>query len=213
MVSQKPLIIIGAGAAANELLSHLGDVPEADRNWHFSGFIDDKVTESIEGKILGTIKEHSVNPAALYLCAIADPASKLKICKKLQDEGAIFTTFAHPTARVDKGVNLGAGSIICPFVYVGIHAEIGEHCFVNMHASINHNVMLGEGCTISCHADLTGYVNAGKGVFLGSHASILQNVKIGDFAVVGACCLVLKDVPAGKTVVGVPAKVLNHTRA
>jgi serine O-acetyltransferase len=47
----------------------------------------------------------------------------------------------------------------------------------------------------------------GRGVSVGAGAKILGNVKIGDNAVIGANAVVLRDVPAGRTAVGIPAKL------
>lgn len=49
-------------------------------------------------------------------------------------------------------------------------------------------------------------VRIGDDVFIGARAIILKGVTIGKGAVVGAGAVVARDVPAGKTVVGNPAK-------
>ena len=48
----------------------------------------------------------------------------------------------------------------------------------------------------------------GNGVYIGAGAKILGGIVINDNAVIGANAVVLIDVPAGKTAVGVPAKIL-----
>lgn len=47
-----------------------------------------------------------------------------------------------------------------------------------------------------------------KGAYIGAKATILGGVVVGENAKVGAGALVLCDVPAGKTAVGVPAKII-----
>ncbi|WP_297075365.1 serine acetyltransferase [Thermoleptolyngbya sp. M55_K2018_002] len=49
----------------------------------------------------------------------------------------------------------------------------------------------------------------GKRVNVGAGAKILGAVTLGDDANVGANAVVLKDVPAGKTAVGIPAKIID----
>lgn len=49
----------------------------------------------------------------------------------------------------------------------------------------------------------------GKQVNVGAGAKILGNVTIGDEANIGANAVVLKDVPEKKTVVGIPAKIID----
>ena len=48
-----------------------------------------------------------------------------------------------------------------------------------------------------------------KGASIGANATILPGVTIGEGAMVGAGAVVTKDVPAGATVVGNPAKILE----
>ena len=52
-------------------------------------------------------------------------------------------------------------------------------------------------------------VDIGRNVWIGGGAIILPGVTIGDDAIVGAGSVVTRDVPAGATVVGNPAKLVN----
>jgi acetyltransferase-like isoleucine patch superfamily enzyme len=49
-----------------------------------------------------------------------------------------------------------------------------------------------------------------KGASIGSNATILCGVTIGEGALIGAGSVVTKDVPPRATVVGNPARVINH---
>jgi serine O-acetyltransferase len=49
----------------------------------------------------------------------------------------------------------------------------------------------------------------GHRVNVGAGAKILGNVTIGDDVNIGANSVVLSDIPSGKTVVGIPAKIIN----
>ncbi|MCQ3971509.1 serine O-acetyltransferase, partial [Klebsiella pneumoniae] len=49
----------------------------------------------------------------------------------------------------------------------------------------------------------------GKGVLLGAGAKVLGNIAVGDYAKVASGSVVLKPVPAGCTVAGVPARLVN----
>ena len=51
-----------------------------------------------------------------------------------------------------------------------------------------------------------------RGASLGSGAVILCGVTIGENALVGAGSVITKDVPAGKVVVGNPARVINDVQ-
>lgn len=49
----------------------------------------------------------------------------------------------------------------------------------------------------------------GAHVNIGAGAKVLGNINLGDNVNIGANAVVLKDIPAGKTAVGIPAKILN----
>jgi len=53
----------------------------------------------------------------------------------------------------------------------------------------------------------------GRGAFVGVHCVILPGVNVGARAVVGAGSVVTRDVPAGSTVVGIPARLVQSTKA
>jgi serine acetyltransferase len=50
----------------------------------------------------------------------------------------------------------------------------------------------------------------GQGVSVGAGAKLLGPIKIGDNAIVGANAVVLIDVPAGRTVVGIPGRLIQE---
>jgi len=65
---------------------------------------------------------------------------------------------------------------------------------------------MGRSCIMAGHSGLAGSVTLGDGVIIGGSASIKDHITIHSGATVGAGSGVMKDVPAGKTVLGYPAK-------
>jgi len=56
-------------------------------------------------------------------------------------------------------------------------------------------------------------ITIGADVWIGSGAIILPGVTVGDGAIVGAGAVVSRDVPAGVTVAGNPARIVNDKHA
>jgi serine O-acetyltransferase len=90
--------------------------------------------------------------------------------------------------------------------------------FEHQHGIVIHgNCVIGDDCIIRQGVTLGNrYMDRvfeapvlGSGVNIGAGAKILGAVKIGDNATIGANAVVLKDVPAGKTAVGIPAKIIS----
>jgi serine O-acetyltransferase len=74
-------------------------------------------------------------------------------------------------------------------------------------ALIGPNCLIFQQVTIGSRGD-KGLPTIGGHVDIGAGAKILGGVNIGNHAIIGANAVVLQDIPAGKTAVGIPAKVI-----
>jgi len=74
--------------------------------------------------------------------------------------------------------------------------------------SIGSNCLIFQQVTIGTRANM-GSPEIGRNVDIGAGAKILGKVSIGDHAKIGANAVVIHDVPAGKTAIGVPARIIN----
>jgi serine O-acetyltransferase len=74
--------------------------------------------------------------------------------------------------------------------------------------SIGPNCLIFQQVTIGTREKM-GPPEIGANVDIGAGARILGEVSIGDHANIGANAVVIHDVPAGKTAIGVPARILN----
>lgn len=204
------LYIIGAGGFGREVLAWLRDTPEWGRDWNFAGFVDDNAAalagKRTTGKVVSAIATFAPGADDLAVCAIGDPAIRLKVCRSLREKGVKFHTLIHPWAKVGDNSTLGEGCILCPGVVITTDVTLGNFVIVNAHSTIGHDAVVGDGVTLSGHVDITGCAQVGEGVFLGTHAAVLPGAKVGAYAKVGAGSVVLRSVKAGATVMGVPAK-------
>ena len=91
------------------------------------------------------------------------------------------------------------------FLDHGTGIVIGETAVVGDEVSMLHAVTLGG--TGAERGDR--HPKIGKGVLLGAGAKVLGNIQVGDYAKVASGSVVLKPVPAGCTVAGVPARLVN----
>ena len=131
------------------------------------------------------------------------------------------------------GCTVGDESKIGAFVEIQRDAMIGARCKISSHTficsgvTIEDNVFIGHGVmftndmhpratkqdgTLETAADWAGRMQktlVRKGAVIGSNATIGCGLTIGEGAIVGMGAVVTKDVPAGATVVGNPARVLE----
>jgi serine O-acetyltransferase len=104
----------------------------------------------------------------------------------------------HPGAIIGRRVFIDHGM----GVVIGETAEIGDDC------TLYHGVTLGG---VSWNHGKR-HPTLGRGVVVGAGAKILGPFTVGDEAKVGSNSVVVKAVPAGATVVGIPARVVEHER-
>lgn len=76
-------------------------------------------------------------------------------------------TMIHPTAVVDAGAQIGAGTRIWHFSHVMPGAVIGMNCNIGQNSFIDNNVVVGNGCKIQNNVSLYNSVVLEDDVFIG----------------------------------------------
>jgi serine O-acetyltransferase len=104
----------------------------------------------------------------------------------------------HPGAKIGRRLFIDHGM----GVVIGETAEIGDDVL------IYQGVVLG-GTSLEKHKR---HPTLGNRVVIGAAAIVLGPILIGDDARVGANSVVVNPVPAGKTVVGIPGKIVEDRR-
>ncbi|WP_312528779.1 serine O-acetyltransferase [Paracoccus sp. (in: a-proteobacteria)] len=106
-----------------------------------------------------------------------------------------FGVDIHPAAKIGTGVMIDhAHSIV-----------IGETAVVGNDVSMLHSVTLGG----TGKEDGDRHPKIGNGVMIGAGAKVLGNIRVGNHSRIAAGSVVLSEVPPGKTVAGVPARIVG----
>ena len=84
--------------------------------------------------------------------------------------------YAHPTAVLDEGCQVGRGSRIWHFCHISAGAEIGDDCNLGQNVFVADGVVLGRNVKVQNNVSLYGGVVCEDDVFLGPSV-VFTNVK------------------------------------
>lgn len=189
----------------------LPELRAAGRAVEIAGFLDDdpaKRGSVVAGvPVLGTLADAGRHGEMLLVDALGSPHSfrgRAKLLAALPD--ARFITLVHPLARVSGSAQVGYGSLLYPFTFVGPDVRIGRHVTILSHGAVHHDTAIGDFSILASHAALGGQVTIGTSCYIGMRATVREGKRVGDGAMVGMGAVVTADVAPGDTVAGVPAR-------
>jgi sugar O-acyltransferase (sialic acid O-acetyltransferase NeuD family) len=209
VTAEKNLVIIGAGQCGREIFTWATQAIAAGSSLRIKGFLDDSADVLLgydyAPGVLGDVNTYEIDEKDVFVCAVGDPATKAKLCTRIEQRGGQFVNLIHPLANIGLHVELGVGVVMGPFSSITSDVKVGNHISFGALSNVAHDTVLGDWCQISSHCGVNGCATLGEGVFLGSHACILPGVKVGSWAFVGAGSIVVRDVEARVKVFGNPA--------
>jgi len=182
-------------------------------------YIDDAATD---GQILNSIEVHTFEsflkkPAdeKHVVVAISDSAIRQKLINRCEQAGIRqFSVRAKSVVELDN-VQIGEGSILCPFVTLTSNLKIGKSFHANIYSYVAHDCVIGDYVTFAPRVNCNGNVHIGDGAYIGTGAVFKQGTPrkplvVGKGAVVAAGAVVTRNISAGTTVFGNPAVPLTR---
>lgn len=207
----KDLIVFGAGDLGKFIVYN---IKMFDDDYNLLGFMDEDVNK-VGGELCGLpifdidyLQSNKIDDLCIVI-AMSSPAAKEAISKKLKSYSVKFPNFISPNSWLSKGVKIGQGVLIFPENSINFETEIGDFVTINAGCSIGHNVTIGQYSTLAPAVNLAGFTKIEEKANLGIGCSSIQKVKIGSCSIIGGQAMLIKDVEPGRTVVGVPAKIIK----
>jgi sugar O-acyltransferase (sialic acid O-acetyltransferase NeuD family) len=219
-VSATPIVVVGAGGFAREVLDVLGSINAADvgegsqrQTFDVLGVVDDNPTETQLGRLaarsisyLGIVADLPKKfPSAEFLIAIGSPEPRRRIAKMLHAAGMTAAVAIHPRAVVGTAGSVGPGVVVCSGAQISTNVSLGDHVHINPGSIVGHDADLREFVSVNPGAVISGEVTVHSGSLIGAGGIVLQGLVVGSDAVVGAGAVVVRDVPSKVVVKGVPA--------
>jgi sugar O-acyltransferase (sialic acid O-acetyltransferase NeuD family) len=209
-MAPRPLLLIGAGGLAREVLAAVRLLPE---KWNPIGALDDDPSRhgaDLDGvPVLGGLDlVGDFSDAAVVACVanVRRPGGRLGVARRLDLPDDRWATMVHPAASLAEGSILGPGTVLLAGVVVTAPLRIGAHVVAMPHVLITHDDNIADGVTFAGGASLGGAVTVGECAYLGQGSLVRETLTIGAGAIIGMGSVVLQDVPAGEVWAGVPAR-------
>ena len=180
-------------------------------------FIDDsKELKELNGYSIFTLEEFLSCKADKYYVSIAIADSLIRetlTLKCLKKNIHLFDIAADNVVVLDE-VEIGEGSILCPFVTLTSNIKIGKAFHANIYSYVAHDCIIGDYVTFAPAVKCNGNITIEDHVYIGTGAIIKQGkpnrpLTIGKGAIIGAGAVVTKSIPSGITVFGNPAVELT----
>jgi len=140
------------------------------------------------------------------LICLGSPEDRRRNFVELKRFGFVLGTLVHETAWVAQSAQIGEGTIVCPFAFIGAKARVEANCVVNARATVGHDVIVGMSAVLSPHCDLNGASVCGQVSLVGAGAIVDPSASIGDYTKVASGAVVKQKFGDGFLLTGNPAK-------
>lgn len=146
--------------------------------------------------------------------AIANSQIREKLALRLTKDGIEHLHIKATNAVVLDEVDIGEGSLLCPFTCLTSNIKIGKFFHANIYSYVAHDCIIGDYVTFAPGVRCNGNIHIEDHAYIGTGAIIKQGTPdkplvIGRGAIVGMGAVVTKSVPPGVTVIGNPARILE----
>lgn len=210
--------VYGASGCGRSLMPVAREQLKHQQNTAEIYFIDDSLNEIayINGHQAVSYEYFKSLPASKknILIAIANSQVREKLANKIIADGCnLWTIIANNVVMMDQ-VDMAEGAALSPFVSITSNIKIGKCFHANLYSYVEHDCIIGDYVTFAPGVKCNGNIHIEDHAYIGTGAVIKQGTPekplvIGKGAVIGMGAVVTKSVPAGVTVVGNPARILE----
>ena len=144
------------------------------------------------------------NPKAKVLIVSDDPFKDYVAIVKY------FKPYIPSVSAINSTAQIGEGTVIEPFVFIGKNVKIGKNCIIFPNVSIHADTIIGDNVIVN-----SGTVIGGEAFYFKRRTDFYDKLEgcgrvvIEDNVEVGSCCTIDKGV-SGDTLIGKGTKMDNH---
>jgi len=163
-----------------------------------------------DDNLIPELYDQGLRYAFIGLGTVGNSRPRRQLYQKARQHKLEIARAVHPQAWISPSAQVGYGPTIMAGAAINADVRLGDNVIVNTGAIVEHDCIIKDHVHIATGAHLAGAVHVGEGAHIGLGASVLQGVQIGNNAIVGSGAVVVKNVPDDVTVVGIPARILQH---
>lgn len=195
------VLVLGAGLGAMQVVDILGHDPRV----RVIGYLDDNA--ELHGHTIYGLPV--LGPSRLaedwFLAGRCDAAiiavSTSNVVRRrwyewLKSFGMPLVNAIDPSAKLNRGVMLGEGNVICAFVHVGVETRIGNNNFISAYNSIDHHNLWSSHITTGPMVATSGCVQVGSDVKMGTGIVIQPHISVGQGALIASGAVLTQSIPA-----------------
>lgn len=197
------MIIYGAGGHAKVIISCI----LANQNTIDSIFDDNPDRKEIHGMKVSGFYDSTTFPDQKLIIAIGDNLIRAKIANQMKHA---FGITIHPSAIIDKSVQINEGTAILHSAVIQADSVIGRHVIINTSVSVDHDCMIGDFVHLAPGVILSGNVCVGENTLIGAGSIVAPGLMIGKNCFVAAGSVVTKNISDGAIVRGNPARTISR---
>jgi sugar O-acyltransferase (sialic acid O-acetyltransferase NeuD family) len=215
----KRFAIFGASGFGREVIPVLRKQLELTETglWDLVFVDDTPPAASLNGYDVLTYAQWLQEPAEARSISLAIANSQVReaLVARCAQDGVSFVEVRAGNIVLMDDVQIGEGAILCPFVTLTSNVHIGRQFHANIYSYVAHDCVVGDFVTFAPGVQCNGNVLIEDHAYIGTGAILRQGkpgepLVIGRGAVVGMGAVVTKNVEPGATVVGNPAKPMEH---
>ena len=206
----EPLIIIGTGGNAFDVLDVVDAINRVAPTWRVIGFLGDHArpgSDYLGWPVLGALGDAPSHSGCSFVSAIWNDRVHRglhEILARTRLPRERFATVVHPQAAVSVRARLGRGVVVHHGASLGGNVAIEDHVWVGPGAIVGHDASIDTCTTLAPGAILGGGVRVARNCYVGSGALVRPQVRLGTGSLIGMGAVVFPTSPRATSSSAIP---------